>query len=255
MSAYNPSPHGYQALPSPNGDIPLPVHHGLPPHHPQQAAYPFDPQSAAQLQSPPPVQYSNGHGNGPSNGHHGEGDAQAEQAVPPPAPASTSGGEGQKGNRLRKACDSCSVRKVKVVVIPRPFFQTGADIVPHNSAMNPESLVELVLLWTSHAPLIDRARDAAHPIDMRRRSRELVLSPLPVRETCPLPPPQTILPRLWYPSRLVQFSVQNQSVPSQSSRLSLTTSSPTSIRFAPSRTNPPSELPSLIDRTSAMLNS
>ncbi|KAH8661692.1 hypothetical protein BGZ60DRAFT_380922 [Tricladium varicosporioides] len=48
------------------------------------------------------------YGNGHQNGHH-EGVPQAG----PPAPASANGGESAKGNRLRKACDSCSIRKVK----------------------------------------------------------------------------------------------------------------------------------------------
>jgi hypothetical protein len=102
MSAFS-SPHGYQTMHSPNGELQLP-HHSLPPP-PQAYANPYDPQSAAQLQSP--SAYSNGHANG-----HGEGDAQ--QSIPPPPPASASGGDTQKGNRLRKACDSCSIRKVKV---------------------------------------------------------------------------------------------------------------------------------------------
>lgn len=88
---------------SPNGDLQLPGHHGLPPP-PQAYPNPYDPQSVPQIQSP--SAYSNGHTNG-----HGEGDAQ--HAIPPPPPASATGGDAQKGNRLRKACDSCSLRKVK----------------------------------------------------------------------------------------------------------------------------------------------
>jgi hypothetical protein len=104
MSAFS-SPHGYQSMHSPNGDLQLPGHHGLPPP-PQAYPNPYDPQSVTQIQSP--SAYSNGHTNG-----HGEGDAQ--HAIPPPPPASATGGDAQKGNRLRKACDSCSLRKVKVV--------------------------------------------------------------------------------------------------------------------------------------------
>jgi hypothetical protein len=104
MSAFS-SPHGYQSMHSPNGDLQLPSHHSLPPL-PQAYPNPYDPQSVPQIQSP--SAYSNGQANG-----HGEGDAQ--HSIPPPPPASATGGDAQKGNRLRKACDSCSLRKVKVV--------------------------------------------------------------------------------------------------------------------------------------------
>ena len=107
MSAYNSSPHGYQALHSPSAsNLQLPIHQSLPPQSP---SYPYDHQAASHLQSPAP--YGNGH-----NGH-GEGQAQLPMPTPPPPPpGSASGGEGQKANRLRKACDSCSIRKVKVCV-------------------------------------------------------------------------------------------------------------------------------------------
>ncbi|KAE9369063.1 hypothetical protein N431DRAFT_427315 [Stipitochalara longipes BDJ] len=105
MSPYNSSPHGYQGLHSHSpaaNDLQLPTHHALPPPSP---SYPYDSQSVPQLQSPSP--YANG-----QNGH-GEGQARLPIPVNTPPSASASGGEGQKANRLRKACDSCSVRKVK----------------------------------------------------------------------------------------------------------------------------------------------
>lgn len=107
MSAYtspgNSYPHASIHGPGGGGsnDPPLATHHGRPA---ASQSYPYDPQSTPQLQSP----YSNGH----TNGHGGD----AQQVVPSPAPASATGGEAQKGNRLRKACDSCSIRKVKVAI-------------------------------------------------------------------------------------------------------------------------------------------
>ena len=106
MSPYNSSPHGYQALHSPAANDlqhQPPTHHGLPPPSP---SYPYDGQSAPQLQSPTP--YAN------SQNGHGDGQMRLPMPVHTPPSASASGGEGAKANRLRKACDSCSIRKVKV---------------------------------------------------------------------------------------------------------------------------------------------
>ncbi|KAH9208577.1 hypothetical protein DL95DRAFT_395158 [Leptodontidium sp. 2 PMI_412] len=72
-----------------------------------QQAFQYDQAAQQQMQS-----YANGH----SNGHVEDMQQQQQQRVqlPAPSPASTSGeGKGHKGNRLRKACDSCSMRKVK----------------------------------------------------------------------------------------------------------------------------------------------
>ncbi|KUJ15108.1 uncharacterized protein LY89DRAFT_671495 [Mollisia scopiformis] len=106
----NAHPHPNIQVPSPGGHHadPLSAHsqqHGIPLGH---SPYPYDHQAAQQLQSP--ASY-----NGHSNGHGGHGHADDGQLQPRsvPAPAPASGGEGQKGNRLRKACDSCSIRKVK----------------------------------------------------------------------------------------------------------------------------------------------
>ncbi|KAK0114059.1 hypothetical protein ONS96_014905 [Cadophora gregata f. sp. sojae] len=102
--------HGGIRIPSPNGAN---GHlHGNDPHSlsahglPSQQAFQYDQSAQQQMQS-----YANGHSNG-----HVEDMQQQQQRVqlPAPSPASTSGeGKGHKGNRLRKACDSCSTRKVK----------------------------------------------------------------------------------------------------------------------------------------------
>lgn len=90
-------------------------HHPPPPIHPQ-AAQQNDPLSHHGLPipqtyqydaQPPPQQQQPIYNNGHANGHV----AQVQQRTTPPA---SSGAEAPKGNRLRKACDSCSVRKVKV---------------------------------------------------------------------------------------------------------------------------------------------
>lgn len=81
--------------------------HGLPAG--QQQIYQYDhPSAPQQLQSP----YNHGHTNGHGHGHAEDGPQSAS------APAPANGAEGQKGNRLRKACDSCSIRKVKVGLHP-----------------------------------------------------------------------------------------------------------------------------------------
>ncbi|CAG8961272.1 hypothetical protein HYFRA_00013551 [Hymenoscyphus fraxineus] len=84
------------------------------PGHVQQPQYMFDGQ---QQQGSPHIQHLQHPHQNPYNGHpnaHDLGDGQHGMQGPgPAAPTPTSGGEGQKGNRLRKACDSCSIRKVK----------------------------------------------------------------------------------------------------------------------------------------------
>lgn len=254
MSPYSSSPHGYQALQSPNSnDLQLPVHHALPPHaHHQPQSYPYDSQSAPHLHShsPSPVPYPNGN----TNGHHGEGSVPADRNGPPPAPASADGGgahRDQRGARLRKACDSCSIRKVKVGVHSHPICQTEAHRVAGNSVTRAESLVELALLWISHAPSIDKANAVDLPIDTQRQSRKHVSSPhLVVLAACLLLPPPTTSPRLWFPSPQVLSSMQSRSAACQSSSCSSTISSPISIHCARSPTSPPSEVPSTLAKTS-----
>ncbi|KAF4629089.1 hypothetical protein G7Y89_g9063 [Cudoniella acicularis] len=110
MSAFTPPGNNYPPIPSANHPNPnlhagspsgvetsLPVH----PNHSVPPPYIFEGQPQQQQHAVP---YSNGHTNG-----HGDEHQQQSQ----PAPPSASGGDGQKGNRLRKACDSCSIRKVK----------------------------------------------------------------------------------------------------------------------------------------------
>jgi hypothetical protein len=121
MAAYTtptgnyPPPHGpphpsHPGIPlsahSPGGaqNDPLNAHHGL---HVAQP-YQYDPQPSQQS----PYNHSP---NAATNAH---ADADSIQYQPaqyqgPPVPAPTTG-DVQKANRLRKACDSCSVRKVKV---------------------------------------------------------------------------------------------------------------------------------------------
>jgi hypothetical protein len=241
MSAYtspgNSYPHA--SIHGPGGgasnDPPLPTHHALP--APLQS-YPYDPQTAPQLQSP----YSNGH----ANGHGGD----AQQAVPPPAPASATGGENQKGIRLRKACDSCSIRKVKVatnalsILILR--MRTKADAFV-NSATSQESHVELALDWISHALSTDPAGDEALPIDMQKQSRSGDSNPH-LAAASPLRPPLTMSPRRWQPSPSKSSSMPNQSAPSVPSNSLSTISSHTSTLSVHSPMNLPSEMPSEIGR-------
>ncbi|KAG0647082.1 Quinic acid utilization activator [Hyphodiscus hymeniophilus] len=91
-------------------------HHPPPPQHPQvhqQSAQSNDPLSHHSLPISPQYQYDaqppQQHQQPLYNNEHINGNGtQDQQNAPPGGPA-----EAQKGNRLRKACDSCSVRKVK----------------------------------------------------------------------------------------------------------------------------------------------
>ena len=119
--AYQPPGNGYGIKNDPLND------HGLAPpaqHYPHQYAIDVRGQHA-QHESPLPSPYGNGY----TNGHgHGHGEDAHQLATPPsmsaqggmatsgngsPAERMMQSGEG-KTNRLRKACDSCSIRKVKV---------------------------------------------------------------------------------------------------------------------------------------------
>ncbi|KAI9049425.1 hypothetical protein LZ554_006459 [Drepanopeziza brunnea f. sp. 'monogermtubi'] len=95
----------------------------------QQLPYQYDSPMAAQMNNP----YGNGSGsnhnhnhnhNTGHNGHGGDMQQQSQSPVPmsgqmmpmqntPTSNGNISDGGGVKGNRLRKACDSCSIRKVK----------------------------------------------------------------------------------------------------------------------------------------------
>jgi len=136
MSGFTPPPgNNYPSHPNINGpggaasDAGIPIHHHQQQHHglpvspvPQQYSFSDSSQHHQQhhqhQQHPVQLQYSNN--NGLANGHAEE----RQQSVPAQAGSSGSGGEGTKGNRLRKACDSCSIRKVKVCA---PRDQSGGS--------------------------------------------------------------------------------------------------------------------------------
>ncbi|KAL3423309.1 hypothetical protein PVAG01_05056 [Phlyctema vagabunda] len=86
---YEPQPQ-YQYEPQQQQQQHLQHHHSHQPSQQQQ-------QQQQQPQIQPPTPQYNGH----QNGHNAD------------TQANSSGGEKEKGNRLRKACDSCSIRKVK----------------------------------------------------------------------------------------------------------------------------------------------
>ena len=147
----------------------------------------------------------------------------------------------QKTNRLRKACDSCSIRKVKVCrggeigIVASPNF---------SSAMRPGRRAELVQHSTFRVHSIDLADDEDHRIDMQKLSNEdaskssrmQARQALAYPHQLPLPTP----PTPWQlsqdtPQHLSQQSRFAQSIPWT---YSSTTSSPTSIRYARSHTSP-----------------
>jgi len=86
---------------------------------------------------------------------------QANHALNPPLPQQS------KPNRLRKACDSCSIRKVKVGAFSHNTM-IDTDVC---SATNRARRVELASRWRFHVPLSARADDADRPIGMPKRSR------------------------------------------------------------------------------------
>jgi hypothetical protein len=128
MSAYTtptgnyPPPHGATHphhpgislsahSPSSAQNDPLGAHHGLPVAQPYQ----YDPQPSQQ--SP--------YNNGPNAAMVSNPEADNIQYQPSQyqasAVAAPATGDAQKANRLRKACDSCSVRKVKVLISSHPI--------------------------------------------------------------------------------------------------------------------------------------
>ncbi|KAF7918718.1 uncharacterized protein EAE97_011813 [Botrytis byssoidea] len=114
-NGYNSLPlHGPTSIPSPNDSL-ISHNQQLQHQHQQQLGIPvspsfqYDPQMGAPQgqpspQMPPPMQQYN---DGMTNGH----DSLPIQTGTPSSMNGT--GEVPKGNRLRKACDSCSIRKVK----------------------------------------------------------------------------------------------------------------------------------------------
>lgn len=139
MSAYTtptgnyPPPHGaphssHQGIqlaahnPDNAQSDPLSSHHGL------HVAQPYQYDAQPSQQSP--------YNNGPSASTNTNTDAdniqyQAAQYQGQPV-AATATGDAQKANRLRKACDSCSVRKVKVFGPSEPqlSFHTSTNCLP-----------------------------------------------------------------------------------------------------------------------------
>lgn len=74
--------------------------------HPAQHPYAFPPQQPQSYITPPSPQQSTN-----------DGEPQQQLATSSTNGNPNGSGDGQKGNRLRKACDSCSIRKVKVYII------------------------------------------------------------------------------------------------------------------------------------------
>jgi hypothetical protein len=97
MSAYNTGPASNYDLHNPTADNSN--HDGLTQHHlhgvPALPPYQFDAQQQSLSQAYP----------APANGH---GDESQQ------LPGGSQDKQRWKGNRLRKACDSCSIRKVRV---------------------------------------------------------------------------------------------------------------------------------------------
>lgn len=99
---------------------------------------------------------------------------QVPLAPPPPPPTAApqgppvQGETPQKANRLRKACDSCSIRKVKV---SRATSTVGRIVLLiSSSVMNLVLRVGLALLLTFLVLLNDPAVDEALPIAMPKPS-------------------------------------------------------------------------------------
>lgn len=81
-------------------------------------------------------------------------------AQPPP--------QQQKPNRLRKACDSCSIRKVKV---PSIRDTLNCPMLTRCSAMRQARRVEPAYPSRYRAPLTVPVADEDHPTDMPKTSR------------------------------------------------------------------------------------
>lgn len=132
MSAYaapasnypHPSLHGVGVAGSPNDQQQQQQPHDL--NLPRDYTYDAQAQLAQlQQQAPPPPPPSYGSNGAQQNGHPGE--LKLEFVGPMDPTTGASAADGQKGNRLRKACDSCSVRKVKVCRVFQGKKQTLSD--------------------------------------------------------------------------------------------------------------------------------
>lgn len=123
--------------------------------------------------------------------------------------------DAQKGNRLRKACDSCSIRKVKVSIITR-----HATAQPHlemrlystdnkHSAMNQDHHAEHAPPSRYHARSSDHRDDADHRTDTPKPS-----SAVESTETLRLPhtsrhhqlQAHTMSLQHWHPSRHMRYT-------------------------------------------------
>lgn len=154
-----------------------------------------------------------------------------------------------KANRLRKACDSCSIRKVKVRHDLRP--QTSRECTCHlhstliyYSVMSPAHHVKRVPHWIYRAHSSDRAVEEDLRTDMQRRSSADVLNPLTLPATLHRRRPR-MLHKLLLPCPHIQLRshhyhyhyLPSQSVLLKCSNSSSTTTLPTSTRFAPFHTS------------------
>ncbi|TVY44135.1 putative transcriptional regulatory protein [Lachnellula occidentalis] len=102
----HPNQHQHQHQQQQHHGPPPYSYYGQPQHQPQQHPHPM------QLQ----YENNNGHMNGHGHVNHVDDSqqmAQAQAEAQIVGSGTSTPGEGQKGNRLRKACDSCSIRKVK----------------------------------------------------------------------------------------------------------------------------------------------
>ena len=121
-------------------------------------------------------------------------DARPPQHALSPAHAH---GQQPKPNRLRKACDSCSIRKVKVSAA-RELLGPARALADHgHSATRPARRVEPVSPSRSHAPLNAPAAAGAPPIDTPKPSRSGA-STSPTRTLATRRPSlRPTLPTLW----------------------------------------------------------
>lgn len=123
------------------------------------------------------------------------GDSSPAPAPVPPS-ATKSKGSGEVKPRLRKACDSYSVRKVKVLhpALPLPIDDSTNE---PSSATKAARLASPVPPSRSPVPSIARADGADLPIGMRKPSNvnawtmDRTTRPLPL--TWPLHPPEMLL--------------------------------------------------------------
>lgn len=202
----------------------------------------LSPAQAEQLQYSPPVDPSAyakiEPGLGAPNSHLSHAHQPEQQAAQPLPPVV----EGQqKTNRLRKACDSCSIRKVKVSMDAtstlhrgsarcsvRQFRSRSPLTRPCSSATRQARRVEHAQRWTFHARSRGPVAGAVRRTDMRKPSRNAGWSLPSCRVPRPRHRPHTPL-KHWPLSRPSQPSQPTRYAQSMSLNCSSMTSSPTSI--------------------------